>query len=46
MLMDIKKRGFDTNKLGKADNANRKSQQELKDMPKNMGLMKRPESIT
>jgi hypothetical protein len=45
MLMDIKRRGRDNNKMNKAVSANEKSQEELKGMSKNMGLMKRPESI-
>ena len=44
-LAEIKERGQDKNKVNKSKNAGEKSSDELSNMPKRMGLMKRPESI-
>lgn len=45
MLLDMNKRGQDKNKMDKANNANQKSREQLKEMTGKMGLMKRPEGI-
>jgi hypothetical protein len=45
LLAEQNKRGPDNNKVNKSQNAGEKSSKELSNMPKRMGLMKRPESI-
>lgn len=44
-MEEIKRSGIHNNRRDKSENAGKKSHKELKNMPKNMGLMKRPESI-
>jgi hypothetical protein len=45
MMDEIKQRGIDGNKANKAQSAGEKSTDQLANMPKKMGLMKRPEGI-